>query len=226
MIEMKDFSDFFPNPRLTMENMVAVGGELSPEMLFYAYTHGFFPWVEDPIRWFCLEPRAIFDMNRVNFSKTVMRKIRQNRFSITFNQSFGLVMKACAYRPEEGTWITPGFFEGYQRLHEQGYAHSVEAWNSAGILVGGVYGVAIGKLFAGESMFAFESDAGKIALYHLFEALKKDGFELFDTQELNHVTWNLGAYEISKETYLNRLEKAVRDPNPWKPPQVVILPQS
>lgn len=216
----RDFSDFFPNPREWEEDLVAVGGDFSPEMLFYAYTHGIFPWTEDPIHWFCLEPRAIFDLNRVMFSRTVQRKVRQKLYRISFNQSFTEVMKCCAIRPMEGSWITTGFLEGFKKFHDLGYAHSVEAWDKDGKLVGGVYGVAIGKLFAGESMFSFSSDAGKIALYHLFEALKASGFELFDTQQLNHVTWNLGAYEISKYSYLDRLEKAVASPDKWIiPPQ-------
>jgi leucyl/phenylalanyl-tRNA--protein transferase len=116
------------------------------------------------------------------------------------------------------TWITEGFLKGYSELYKKGYAHSVEAWNKEGELVGGAYGVAIGKFFAGESMFSVESDAGKVALTHLFEALFRDGFTLFDTQQLNEVTWNLGAYEIPKEVYLDRLYKAVEIPDKWTPP--------
>jgi len=124
-------------------------------------------------------------------------------------------MLECSKYRVEGTWITKGFLEGYDKFHKLGYAHSVEAYNSEGDLVGGVYGVAIGKFFAGESMFSIESDAGKVALYHLFERLKQDGFLLFDTQQLNHVTAALGAYAISKNEYLDRLEEAVKDPSPW-----------
>jgi leucyl/phenylalanyl-tRNA--protein transferase len=211
----RDFSGFFKNPRTWKKDLVGIGGDFSPERLYYAYTHGIFPWSEDPIRWFCLDPRAIFDLNRVHFSRTVQRKVRSGKFRITFNQNFDSVIRACSIRQTEATWITEGFIQGYSLFHKLGFAHSVEAWNSQGNLVGGVYGVAIGKFFAGESMFSFESDAGKVALFHLFEALRNDGFQLFDTQQLNHVTWELGAYEIPKDLYLDRLEDAVREPNLW-----------
>lgn len=213
----ENFSDFFRDPWSWDRDLVAIGGDFSPERLFYAYTHGIFPWTEDPIHWFSLDPRAIFDIHNVHFSRTVLRKVRQKRFKITINQAFRRVIESCACRPDDLTWITEGFIEGYTRFHELGYAHSFEAWNKNGELVGGVYGVAIGKFFAGESMFARESDAGKVALYHLFEKLKEDGFILFDTQQINHVTWDLGAYEIPKLLYLEKLKEAVKDPVPWVP---------
>ncbi|WP_411824466.1 leucyl/phenylalanyl-tRNA--protein transferase [Leptospira sp. 'Mane'] len=215
----RNFEQFFKNPRDNKEDLIAVGGDFSVERLLYAYTHGIFPWSEDPIRWYCLDPRAIFDLNNTHFSKTVQRKIRQGIYRISFNEAFEAVMQGCAYREKDNTWITRGFYKGYCHLHRLGWAHSVEAWNEKDELVGGVYGVAIGKLFAGESMFAFQSDAGKVALYHLFEKLKTSGFSLFDTQQLNHVTWTLGAYEIPKNSYLDRLEKAISPPNQWVIPQ-------
>ncbi|GBF51557.1 leucyl/phenylalanyl-tRNA--protein transferase [Leptospira ryugenii] len=211
----RDFQQFFKNPRTHKDDLVAIGGDFHTDRLLYAYQKGIFPWSENPIRWYCLDPRAIFDLNRVHFSKTVMRKIRQKRHRISFNEAFLAVMQGCSYREKDNTWITSGFFKGYLQLHRMGWAHSVEVWNEKQELVGGVYGVAIGKFFAGESMFAYESDAGKIALYHLFEKLKLDGFLLFDTQQLNHVTWALGAYEIPKSSYLDRLENAIQNPDPW-----------
>ncbi|MDF3818482.1 leucyl/phenylalanyl-tRNA--protein transferase [Leptospira sp. 96542] len=211
----RDFAQFFKNPRLWNEDLVAIGGDFSTERLLYAYTHGIFPWSEDPIRWYCLDPRAIFDLQRTHFSKTVLRKIRKQQFRISFNEAFGFVMQGCSYREKDNTWITSGFFRGYAELHRLGWAHSVEVWNGKDELVGGVYGVAIGKFFAGESMFSFESDAGKIGLYHLFQKLNQSGFTLFDTQQLNHVTWDLGAYEIPKTSYLDRLEVATENPIPW-----------
>lgn len=211
----RNFEQFFKDPKTWKEDLVAVGGDFSPDRLIYAYTHGIFPWSEDPIRWYCLDPRAIFDLERVHFSKTVLRKVRQNKFRITFNRAFCHVMDGCSYREKDNTWITPGFLRGYSEFHRLGYAHSVEVWNQKEELVGGVYGVAIGKFFAGESMFSFESDAGKVGLYFLFEKLRASGFSLFDTQQLNHVTWELGAYEIPKLSYLARLEKSVEDKSPW-----------
>ncbi len=215
----RNFAQFFKNPREAKEDLIAVGGDFSVERLLYAYAHGIFPWSEDPIRWYCLDPRAIFDLNNTHFSKTVQRKIRQGIYRISFNEAFEAVMQGCAYREKDNTWITRGFYKGYCQLHRLGWAHSVEAWNEKNELVGGVYGVAIGKLFAGESMFAFQSDAGKVALYHLFEKLKASEFSLFDTQQLNHVTWTLGAYEIPKNSYLDRLQKAIVLPEKWIIPQ-------
>lgn len=211
----RSLDQFFKNPRTWKEDLVAVGGDFSVERLLYAYKRGIFPWSEDPIRWYCLDPRAIFDLQRVHFSKTVLRKVRQGKFRISFNEAFPIVMQGCSYREKDNTWITPGFIEGYIELHRLGWAHSVEVWNAENILVGGVYGVAIGKFFAGESMFSFESDAGKVGLFHLFEKLRQSGFALFDTQQLNHVTWQLGAYEIPKLSYLDRLERALGDANSW-----------
>ncbi|WCL48955.1 leucyl/phenylalanyl-tRNA--protein transferase [Leptospira sp. GIMC2001] len=212
---VRDFGSFFKDPRKWNRDIVAIGGDFSCDRLFYAYTHGIFPWSENPVRWYCLEPRAIFDLNRVHFSRTVHRKIRKNIYKISFNRSFEAVVRACSHRPNEETWITPGFIEGYTEFHRLGFAHSIEVWNDQMQLVGGAYGVAIGQFFAGESMFSFESDAGKIALYHLFNQLRQDGFELFDTQQLNHFTWELGAYEIPKHKYLDRLDAAVANPKKW-----------
>lgn len=217
MSGMQDFHKFFGDPLRKMDDLVAIGGDFSSDRLLYAYTHGIFPWSQNPIRWYCLHPRAIFEIDGLHVSKTVRKKIRQQVYKVTFNQAFLEVMRGCADRVNEITWITEGFIKGYTDLHKKGYAHSVEAWNEAGQLVGGAYGVAIGRFFAGESMFSKQSDAGKVALTYLFEALFRDGFTLFDTQQLNEVTWSLGAYEITKELYLDRLYKAVEIPDKWEP---------
>ncbi len=217
MSGMQDFHKFFGDPLRKMDDLVAIGGDFSSDRLLYAYTHGIFPWSQNPIRWYCLHPRAIFEIDGLHVSKTVRKKIRQQVYKVTFNQAFLEVMRGCADRVNEITWITDGFIKGYTDLHKKGYAHSVEAWNEAGQLVGGAYGVAIGRFFAGESMFSKQSDAGKVALTYLFEALFRDGFTLFDTQQLNEVTWSLGAYEITKELYLDRLYKAVEIPDKWEP---------
>ncbi len=215
----RDFAQFFKDPKVWKEDLVAVGGDFNPERLLYAYSHGIFPWSENPIRWYSLDPRAIFDLNNVHFSRTVLRKIRKQQFRISYNEAFTAVMQGCAYREKDNTWITEGFIKGYLNLHKLGFAHSVEVWNPENELVGGVYGVALGRFFAGESMFAYESDAGKIALFHLFEKLRNSNFLLFDTQQLNHVTWSLGAYEIPKISYLKRLEVAIGNLEPWIIPQ-------
>jgi leucyl/phenylalanyl-tRNA--protein transferase len=213
-----NYNLFFKNPKIWDRDLVAVGGDFQPERLLYAYKHGIFPWSENPIRWYSLDPRAIFDLNRVHFSRTVLRKIKKDKFKITFNKDFASVVKGCSYRLNDSTWITPGFIRGYQKLHSLGWAHSVEAWNPQGELVGGVYGVAIGKFFAGESMFSLESDAGKVSLFYLMRALLVNNFQLFDTQQINSTTWELGAFEIPKLNYLKKLEDSVQEPEPWFPP--------
>lgn len=213
----RDFSNFFKDPKTYPDDLVAVGGDLKADRLIYAYTHGIFPWSERPIRWYSLDPRAIFDLQNIHFSRSTLKKVKKNIYKITANQAFPQVMRGCSFRQNETTWISKGFIEAYTQLHDLGYAHSFEAWNSEGNLVGGVYGVAIGKFFAGESMFSFESDAGKISLYHLFSALRESDFELFDSQQINRVTWELGAYEISKLDYLNRLESALDQFQKWDP---------
>lgn len=217
MSGMEEFHKFFGDPLRKKDDLVAIGGDFSSDRLLYAYMHGIFPWSQNPIRWYCLDPRAIFEIDGLHVSKTVRKKIRQEKFKITFNQAFTEVMRGCANRINVITWITEGFIKGYTELFKKGFAHSVEVWNYQGELIGGVYGVAIGRFFAGESMFAKEPDAGKVALTYLFEALFRDGFTLFDTQQLNEVTWNLGAYEITKELYIDRLHKAVQIPDKWKP---------
>ncbi len=215
---IRDFSDFFSDPRASKEEVVGIGGDLSMDRLLYAYTHGIFPWADKPLLWFSLDPRAIFDLNVLHISSRVQRRIRQKKFTITFNRAFEQVMRCCAYRSEDQTWITDNFLKGFTRFHRKGYAHSLEVWDEHGRLGGGVYGVAIGKFFAGESMFSFLPDFGKIGLHFLFEVLKKDGFKLFDTQQMNPVTLNLGAYEIPKGKFLDRLGEAVSTPSKWTPP--------
>jgi leucyl/phenylalanyl-tRNA--protein transferase len=138
------------------------------------------------------------------------RTIRSGKFKITFDQEFVGVMRGCADR-REGTWVTSDMVAAYHRLHELGHAHSVEAW-LGGELVGGAYGVSIGGLFAGESMFHRVSDASKVALVHLFERLRERGFVLFDTQIINAHTRGLGAYTIPRAEYLARLREAIATP--------------
>jgi len=192
--------------------LVGIGGDLHPDRLLAAYRQGVFPMYEEgePICWWSPDPRAIFELDAVHFSRRLMRTVRSGRFQITFNQDFQAVMRGCADRPE-GTWITPDMLEAYYRLHRLGNAHSVEVWR-CGQLVGGVYGVAVGGLFAGESMFHTERDASKVGLVHLFDRLQSCGFDLFDTQILNDHTAQLGAHEIPRTEYLERLREAINKP--------------
>jgi leucyl/phenylalanyl-tRNA--protein transferase len=189
--------------------LVAVGGDLRPATLLRAYRSGIFPWFNDgdPILWWSPDPRAIFELDRFYISRRLMRTIRTGKFRLTINQAFGDVIRGCADR--EQTWITADMIDAYTRLHRLGHAHSIEAW-LGDELAGGVYGVALGGLFAGESMFHRVSGASKIALTYLVEYLKVRGFALFDTQVVTEVTASLGALEIPRVDYLARLQKALQ----------------
>ena len=202
----------FPNPSLAdPEGLLAVGGNLEPETLLSAYQQGIFPWFDEdtPILWWSPDPRAILEFDNLYISKRLARTIRTNKFQVTFNQDFNAVVKGCTYRPEEGTWITPEVANAYGEFHRRGHAHSVEVWQQ-GVLVGGLYGVAIGGLFAGESMFSTVSDASKIALVALVSRLKEKGYQLFDLQIINEHTATMGATEIPRGDYLARVKTAIK----------------
>ncbi len=192
--------------------LVGIGGDLRPDRLLAAYRQGVFPMYEEgePICWWSPDPRAVFEIDGLHVARRLLRTIRSGRFQVTFNQDFPAVMRGCANRPE-GTWITADMLEAYHRLHRLGHAHSAEVWQH-GELVGGVYGVSVGALFAGESMFHLERDASKVGLVHLFERLGACGFELFDTQILNEHTAQLGAKEIPRAAYLERLRDVLDKP--------------
>ena len=204
----------FPHPDLAQsDGLLAIGGDLSSATLISAYSQGIFPWYDNstPILWWSPDPRAIMELNNLYISKRLARTIRQGKFKTTINRNFHGVMEGCARRPYEGTWITLDVINAYQNLHAMGYAHSVEAWLDDR-LVGGIYGVSIGGLFAGESMFHTETDAGKVALARLVEHLAAKDYELFDLQILNDHTASLGATEIPRNDYLQRLKKAIARP--------------
>jgi leucyl/phenylalanyl-tRNA--protein transferase len=201
-----------PNPADT-QGLVAVGGDLAPARLLDAYRNGVFPWYEQggPILWWSPDPRAIFELDGLHISRRLQRTIRSGRFTCTLNRDFAGVIRGCADRPGEGTWITPEMIAAYEALHRLGHAYSIEAWED-GFLAGGVYGVAIGGLFAGESMFHRRSDASKVALAFLVERLRQRGFRLFDIQFRTEHTARLGAVEISRADYLARLRETVAMP--------------
>jgi leucyl/phenylalanyl-tRNA--protein transferase len=206
-------SAFFPNPeRANRDGLVAVGGDLSSARLLDAYRHGIFPYFDDtcPILWWSPDPRAIIELDGLHISRRLARTIRSGRFTTSINQAFDAVIRGCADR-EEGTWITGDMILAYNRLHRKGHAHSVEVWQ-AGELAGGIYGVAIGGVFAGESMFTRVRDASKVALVQLVEQMRVRGFTLFDVQYLNNHTKWMGAIEIPRRQYLARLREAVAIP--------------
>lgn len=201
----------FPDPRGARgDGLVAVGGDLTPERLRLAYRSGIFPWTVEPITWWSPDPRGIFELDDFHVSRSFAQFLRKQRYVITRDQAFRQVMMGCAApAPGRGrTWVTGEFIEAYTKLHEAGDAHSVECWCDEQ-LVGGIYGVSSGGLFAGESMFHRAPNASKVALHHLIEHLRARGYLLFDVQMVTPATHRLGASEISREEYLGRLAEAV-----------------
>jgi len=189
--------------------LVAIGGDLRPERLLDAYRHGVFPWYNEgyPVCWWSPDPRAIFELDGLHISRRLRRTLRSGRFQCTANHDFAGVIRGCADRAE-GTWIIDEMITAYDGLNRLGVAHSVETWHG-GMLAGGIYGVAIGGFFAGESMFSRVTDASKAALAFLVERLRERGFALFDIQFLTDHTARLGAIEIPRGAYMERLERAL-----------------
>ena len=202
----------FPDPNdAESRGLVAVGGNLSVNQLLEAYRHGIFPWTVHPVTWWSPDPRAIIELDGFHMSRSLLGVIHRGPFVVTRNKAFREVISNCAVPgpKRRGVWITREFIDAYTKLHEQGHAHSIECWQD-GKLVGGIYGVAIGRFFAGESMFHRVSNASKVALYYLVKNLRERGYALFDIQMVTSGTQALGAVEISRREYLQRLEKAVK----------------
>ena len=201
----------FPDPRQAdADGLVAVGGDLSATRLLLAYRSGLFPWTVRPITWWSPDPRGIFELDGFHVPHSLAKVLRHGRFEITADRAFDEVIAGCAASApgRRSTWITREFIAAYTELHRQGHAHSLECWRE-GRLAGGVYGVAVGGLFAGESMFHHVTDASKVALYHLVAHLRARGFQLFDVQMVTPITSRLGAVTIEREDYLRRLEAAL-----------------
>jgi len=197
----------FPDPeRSNAEGLVAVGGDLSPERLLLAYERGIFPWYSEglPPLWWSPDPRAVIDVASLHVSKRLARELRQERFRVTFNRAFERVMIECGEQREGGTWILPEMVAAYTRLHELGHALSIEVWNGER-LVGGLYGVQRGALFAAESMFHRETSASKVALVTAVRRLFAAGVTLFDVQFVTPHLESLGAYTVPRTEYLRRV---------------------
>ena len=208
-------SKFFPPAELAEpEGVVLFGGRLTPEWLLDAYAHGIFPWPifdgTDVIVWWSPDPRAIFELDAFHVSRRLARTCRTGQFETTCDRDFAGVIEGCASSAgrRHNTWLTPGMIAAYVRLHELGHAHSIEVWRD-GRLVGGTYGVTLGGLYAGESMFHRQRDASKVALAHLVRHLKARGYTLFDVQQSTEHTASLGAVEIQRGQYLRRLAEAL-----------------
>ena len=196
------------------EGLLAVGGDLRPERLLEAYRHGIFPWYSDdqPILWWSPDPRTILFPDKLHISRSLKRSLRPGLFSITLDRCFRDVMQHCAgprpQYPDGGTWITSEMLKAYTRLHELGYAHSVETWQE-GELVGGLYGVALDGAFFAESMFTLVPDASKVALVSLVRQLQAWEFSIIDCQQASPHVMRFGAEEIPRREFLDHLSDAM-----------------
>jgi len=205
----------FPDPEDADESgILAVGGDLSPIRLLSAYRQGIFPWFEadQPIIWWCPDPRLILDPDGLKISKSLRKTIRRGIYEVRMDTDFaGVIRQWAALREDPGTWITTGMEQAYLELHRLGLAHSVESWHE-GTLVGGLYGVYLGRCFFGESMFSTRSDASKVALYALVHHLQAHKLEMIDCQISSSHLLSLGAVEIPRRVFLQRLRRAMGVP--------------
>ena len=204
----------FPSPELSEEDgLLAVGGDLSQDRLLLAYSLGIFPWYSDnsPILWWSPDPRLVLIPRELKVSRSLRQTIRKGVFTVSMDNAFGEVIRNCAEvrrKGQRGTWITEEMISAYIHLHHAGFAHSLESWH-CGELVGGLYGIALGKAFFGESMFAKKSSASKVALVTLVEHLSSLDFSFIDCQVATEHLRSLGAREIPRRTFLQMLKKAL-----------------
>lgn len=202
----------FPDPNDSDdEGLLAVGGDLSPARLLFAYESGVFPWYSAgvPPLWWSPNPRALMDREHLHVSRSLRRTLRKPRFEVSFDQAFSDVIGACAANREGGTWILPEMMLAYTQLHQLGHAHSFEVWQ-AGQLVGGLYGVRRGALFAAESMFHAVTDASKVALAVAIDTLFRAGIRIFDVQFVTEHLASLGAYEVTRARYLSDVARVTK----------------
>lgn len=223
------FDDLFPDPRrASRHGLLAVGGRYHPLILLEAYSRGIFPWPSEdmPYAWFSPDPRMVLPPAEVHVSRSLAKRLRQGRFETSFDTDFESVIEACARDPRQdggGTWITTELMEGFGELHHLGLAHSVEVW-AEGELVGGLYGLSLGTMFCGESMFHRRTDASKVAFVTLARQLEAWGFRMMDCQLHNPHLESLGAREWSRARYLDEVTRALAEPTrrgPWTEPSRV-----
>jgi leucyl/phenylalanyl-tRNA--protein transferase len=223
-LDPADRSVTFPPTQHALKDpngLLAVGGDLSPRWLLAAYRQGIFPWFSEgqPILWWTPSPRAVLFPDELRVSRSLAKAVRRDTFQISLDQAFARVVSACAEPRDDGlgTWITADMHRAYLALHRLGYAHSVESW-VGGELVGGLYGVAIGRVFFGESMFTRRTDASKVAFVHLVQQLKRWGFGLIDCQVSTAHLESLGARPIPREQFEGLLDLFAEEPGipaPW-----------
>jgi leucyl/phenylalanyl-tRNA--protein transferase len=206
----------FPPPEHAEDGLLAVGGDLSAARLLLAYRSGIFPWYDEdlPILWHSPDPRCVLVIERLHIGRTLRRVLTQRTYDVRFDSAFERVIRACKATPrpgQDGTWITDDMERAYIRLHRMGYAHSIEAWQGQE-LVGGVYGVSLGRIFFGESMFSWQPNASKVALVALAERVAKWGFRLIDAQVATPNTLAMGAEEWPRPKFLDVLREEVSHP--------------
>lgn len=213
---LPDIGIAFPDPAdAEPDGLLAVGGSLSPHRLVAAYSLGLFPWYHEdsPPLWWTPDPRCVLPPEAFHLPRSLARVLKRQTFSFSFDADFSAVIHACA-EPRgdyDGTWLIPEMIEAYITLHRMGLAHSVEAWRD-GVLVGGLYGIALGSIFFGESMFFREPDASKAAFAHLVAALRDNGFTLIDCQQVTSHLLRFGAGPISRAEFMRRLDKGLAAP--------------
>lgn len=205
---------YFPDPNEAVgDGLLAVGGDLSPDRLLLAYEQGIFPWYnpKDPILWWSPDPRCVLFPEKLHISKSMRNILNRDLFQVKADTAFEQVLRKCknAPRNEEGTWISEDIVQAYCKLHELGMAHSVETWKD-GELVGGLYGVSIGRMFFGESMFTEANNASKVAFIRLVRTLQRLDFEMIDCQIYNNHLGSLGAENISRKAFLKHLKEQLR----------------
>jgi leucyl/phenylalanyl-tRNA---protein transferase len=206
----------FPPPEEAEGGLLAVGGDLAPERVLLAYRSGIFPWYGDdlPILWHSPDPRCVLVVRRLHVGRTLRRTIAKKTYDIRFDTAFEQVIRACKSTPrqgQDGTWITDEMEEAYTRLHRMGYGHSVEAWER-GQLVGGLYGISLGRVFFGESMFSHRPNSSKVALVTLAERIARWNFSFIDAQVATPQTLALGAEEWPRQRFLERLREELAHP--------------
>ena len=196
------------------DGLLAVGGDLSPQRIVQAYKNGIFPWFDDqqPILWWSPNPRAVLFPEKIIISKSLKKRIKRKQFSVSCDQRFADVIKQCSSVPrmgQAGTWITAEMLQAYEQLHDLGIAHSIEVWENE-TLVGGLYGLSIGRVFFGESMFSARTDASKVALVYLSKQLQQWGFSLIDCQVTSAHLISMGAEEIDRCDFIRALENNIK----------------
>ena len=224
-LDPRDDGQPFPPPDRALtepDGLLAAGGNLSPRRLLRAYRQGIFPWYStgQPILWWSPDPRLVLFPESVNISRSLRQTLKKGRFTLTADTAFSATIAACAAprAGQAGTWITPEMNRAYCRLHRLGHAHSIETWHG-NELVGGLYGVAVGQVFFGESMFSAMSDASKVALATLATQLRRWGFALIDCQVRTEHLARMGAVEIARATFLQLLDRYCALPGrdgPWR----------